>query len=194
MESTSGPVFATLRGERVHLVELGEEHLEAVHRWRSDPEVTRYWIIQSVPTMEELNSWLRRNRESGSLTFAVIDEHGSLIGYTDVFDIDLEHRRCEIALMIGERRSWGRGYAREALSILLGHLFARPDDGGLGMHKVTLAVFAENLAARRVYQACGFQEDGVLRHDMYRDGAWHDQILMSILEDEFRSVSCRSRK
>jgi RimJ/RimL family protein N-acetyltransferase len=90
--------------------------------------------------------------------------------------------------MIGKRESWGKGYAREALSVLLGYLFQSHDDNGLEMHKVKLAVFSENAAARRVYQACGFREDGILRDDMFRAGEWHDQILMSILEDEFREI------
>jgi RimJ/RimL family protein N-acetyltransferase len=56
--------------------------------------------------------------------------------------------------------------------------------GGLGLNKVYLSVFAENIAARRAYARCGFREDGVLREDMLRDGAWHDQILMSVLARE----------
>jgi RimJ/RimL family protein N-acetyltransferase len=189
MSRTTDESPAVRQVERVRLIPLTEVHLPAVQRWRSDPEVTRYWITQEVPDLEQLQRWLDRNRESGTPPYAIIDECGSPIGYAHVFDIDREHRHCEIALMIGERASWGRGYAREALWILLRHLFARSEDGGLGMHKVTLAVFAENVAARRVYQRCGFQEDGVLRDDMYRDDTWHDQILMSILEDEFRSMS-----
>lgn len=179
--------FEVARGERVQLIELDESHLPAVQRWRSDPEVTRYWITRDIPTIVELTDWLHLNRLSGSVTLAILDEHDAPIGYTDVFSIDREHRRCEIALMIGERGSWGRGYAREALTALLQYLFASLEGGGQGMHKVTLAVFAENLAARRVYQACGFREDGVLRDDMYRDGEWHDQVLMSILEHEFNA-------
>jgi hypothetical protein len=27
-----------------------------------------------------------------------------------------------------------------------------------------------------------------LRDDMFRDGAWHDQLLLSVLEDEFMDM------
>ena len=179
---------AELRGARVILVPLTERHLEAVGRWRSDRDVTRYWITQAVPTAAELGAWLDGNRRAGALTWAILAAGREPIGYTNLFGLDREHRRGEVALMIGERGAWGQGYAREALRVLLRHAFAPPEEGGLGLHKVFLSVFAENLAARRVYLACGFREDGVLRDDMYRDGAWHDQILMSVLADEFAAA------
>jgi RimJ/RimL family protein N-acetyltransferase len=175
------PVDPVASSQRLLLRPLRDDVLPAVNRWLGDPEVTRYWIRQTQPSLAELHDWLAANRNAGSITLAIEKHDGTPIGYIDVFDIDLEHRRCEISLMIGERAEWGRGYAREALRLLLGYLFET-----LEMHKVTLSVFADNEAARRVYLACGFREDGVLRDDMYRDGRWHDQILMSILESEFQ--------
>ena len=179
---------ATLRGARITLAPLTAQHLDAVRRWRSDPDVTRFWITQAVPSAAELRAWLVGNRRAGALTWAILAAGGRPIGYTNLFDRDRENRHAEVALMIGERAEWGRGYAREALRVLLRHAFAPPAQGGLGLHKVVLSVFAENAAARRVYRACGFREDGVLRDDMYRDGAWHDQVLMSVLEEEFAAA------
>ena len=176
---------AELRGERVTLAPLDECHLEALRRWRSDPEVTRYWITQASPTRDEMSGWFERNRAAGELMWLIEDEHGQPIGYIDLFDLDGVNRKAELSLMIGERDVWGRGYAREALRTLLRHAFAPVATGGLGLHKVYLSVFAENVAARRAYAACGFREDGILRDDVYRGGSWHDQILMSVLEHEF---------
>ncbi len=173
----------TLPGDRLTLVPLGEEHLAAVRRWRSDPEVTRYWITQDVPTMDVIRAWHARNLASGALVWAVL--HGpEPVGYVTLFDLDDVNRKAELALMIGERSAWGQGFAKETLRVLLGHALASTELGGLGLHKVYLAVFAENVAARRAYAACGFHEDGVLRDDMFRDSIWHDQILMSVLEGQ----------
>ncbi len=188
MSDSSGTRPAELRGERVKLVPLDERDLETLRRWRSDPEVTRYWVTQAPPTPDEMQAWLNRNRAEGVLMWIVEDERGRPIGYIDLFNRDEANRKAEFSLMIGERGVWGRGYAREALRTLLHHAFAPVATGGLGLHKVYLSVFAENIAARRAYAACGFCEDGVLRDDIYRDGAWHDQILMSVLEHEFTAL------
>ncbi len=172
-----------LTGERLRLVPLGVEHFEAVRRWRSDPEVTHYWITQDVPTAAMIQQWYERNRTAGALLWAVMLGDDP-IGYVTLFDVDPVNRKAELALMIGERRAWGQGFAKETLRTLLRHALAPKEAGGLGLNKVYLAVFSENVAAQHAYAACGFHEDGVLREDMYRDGTWHDQILMSVLKRE----------
>ncbi|MFS8531446.1 GNAT family N-acetyltransferase [Sphaerobacter thermophilus] len=185
MVARTPPEPASLQGDRITLTPLGEADLDDVRRWRSDPDVTRYWITQVVPTRAEMRAWLARNRREGALLWVIRDERRHRIGFVTLFGIDPEHRKAELALMIGERDIWGQGYARETLRVVLRHAFTPTSYGGLGLHKVWLCVVAENQAARRAYVACGFREDGVLREDLYRDGVWHDQILMSILEDEF---------
>jgi len=177
--------LATLNGERVSLVPFEESYLDLVRAWRSDPEVTRYWISTAAPTEDQMRAWLEYNRRRRTLTWLIRDETGQPIGYTNLFDLHPLHRRAEVSLMIGDKSRWGQGYATEALRTLLRHAFASPADGGLGLHKVYLEVFAENTPARRAYARCGFVEEGVRREDMFRDGAWHDHITMSILDREF---------
>lgn len=178
---------ATLTGPRLRFVPLRPEHFDAVQRWRSDPEVTRYWITQDIPDQAAIRQWYERNQANGSLVWAILHADEP-VGYVTLFERDDVNRKAELALMIGERSVWGQGFAKEALTTILRHAFTPADTGGLAMHKVWLAVFAENVAARRAYQAIGFREDGILREDMFRDGTWHDQLLMSVLDDEFNDV------
>ncbi len=182
MSDTESP--RTLSGQRLRLVTLGPEHFAAVLRWRSDPEVTRYWITKDIPDDAMIREWYEQNIADGALVWTALHQD-SPIGYVTLFDIDPVNRKAELALMIGERNAWGHGFAKEMLRILLGHALAPAQLGGLGLNKIYLSVFAENVAARRAYASCGFREEGVLREDMYRDGAWHDQILMSVLAREF---------
>ena len=53
-----------------------------------------------------------------------------------------------------------------------------------------------NDRARHVYENFGFRKEGIMRDVIYRDGAYHSLVLMSLLETEYRSekASTRSRK
>ena len=57
---------------------------------------------------------------------------------------------------------------------------------GLNLHKVRLTAAAYNERGLRAYSRVGFREEGRLRDDRWLDGQYHDTVMMSILEAEWR--------
>jgi len=55
------------------------------------------------------------------------------------------------------------------------------------VHRIWLAVLDTNDAGRKLYETEGFQVEGKYREGVFRDGKYRDYILMSILEQEYRS-------
>jgi diamine N-acetyltransferase len=53
-------------------------------------------------------------------------------------------------------------------------------------HRLFLDAFVSNDRARHVYESLGFQKEGIMRDAIYRDGAYHSLVLMSLLENEYR--------
>jgi ribosomal protein S18 acetylase RimI-like enzyme len=49
-----------------------------------------------------------------------------------------------------------------------------------GARKLTLRVLGHNAGARRLYAACGFEVEGVLREFFYLDGRYVDDVLMAL--------------
>ena len=75
----------------------------------------------------------------------------------------------------------GRGLGTEAARLILGHGFEV-----IGLHRISLDVFAFNPRARHVYATVGFVVEGVKRDAFAFDGEYVDEIWMSILADEWR--------
>ncbi len=48
-----------------------------------------------------------------------------------------------------------------------------------------LTVSSLNTGGVKAYLKAGFQQEGVLRQACYRDGAYHDKIVMAILRPEW---------
>ena len=92
-------------------------------------------------------------------------------------------RSSDISIILGEKSAWGKGYGSEAMALMLDYGF-----GHLNLHRISLGVFDFNEAAIRFYEKTGFKREGVQRGGYYYDSAYHDIILMSILEDEYREL------
>jgi RimJ/RimL family protein N-acetyltransferase len=113
----------------------------------------------------------------------VAEPAGRYIGGVRLHSISWADRRARLAIGIFDRRFWSRGYGTEAIRLLLRHGF---DD--LGLHRVDLIVLEFNARAIRCYEKCGFVREGVLRDNAYIAGAWHADLLMAVLEHEFRAL------
>jgi UDP-4-amino-4,6-dideoxy-N-acetyl-beta-L-altrosamine N-acetyltransferase len=54
----------------------------------------------------------------------------------------------------------------------------------LNMNRLWLFVLDTNSAALRLYAKAGFKEEGRQRQAIFRDGRYHDYIMMSLLQSE----------
>jgi aminoglycoside 6'-N-acetyltransferase len=52
----------------------------------------------------------------------------------------------------------------------------------------------ENAAELAAVQRVGFQVEGRIRRAQWRGGAWHDQMLLSLLRDEWLRASTDSAR
>ena len=58
--------------------------------------------------------------------------------------------------------------------------------GSLNFHRLAIGVIDINERALRFYEKAGFRKEGVQRDGYYYNHKYHDFVMMSILEDEYR--------
>lgn len=174
-----------LEGERVYLrpVEAASD-LERCLGWINDPEIQSR-LGRRLPisrSMEE--SWFEAQykKDEGFSLAIVLREGDRHIGNCGLHDLDTVNRSAEFGILIGERDAWGRGYGPEAARLLLQFGFDE-----LGLHRIWLRAYSFNRQAVRAYEKAGFTHEGILRGTYYRHGAFHDSIVMSVLEEEWRA-------
>ena len=95
-------------------------------------------------------------------------------------NVSERNHNAELGIVIGEKEYWSQGYGTDAIKTLLRYCFDE-----LNYHKVYLRVYDFNTRGIRCYEKCGFRIEGRLRQHMFRHGAWHDEIVMGVLRDEF---------
>ena len=179
----------SLAGDLVVLRRHAPENLEAFRRWYGDPEVARLTRYQDGPMRTDEIDRFFTARVIGldSLALAVhVKETNRLIGSCAFSQLDGDNGSGLFHITIGEKDCWGQGYGTEATRLMLDHAF-----GALGLHRVSLTVFAFNERAIRSYRKVGFTVEGHAREAIFRDGQYWDEIAMSILEPEWRAIRDR---
>jgi RimJ/RimL family protein N-acetyltransferase len=173
-----------LIGERLVLRPLDVSDLELCLEWINDPEVSAHLGRHRPMSRTMETEWLAGQYKSESdLSLAIALTDGDRhIGNVGLHSIDSTNRSAEFGILIGEPDARGQGYGLEASRLILSYAFDE-----LGLHRVMLRVFPFNDRALRTYARLGFREEGRLRESYHRRGAFHDTILMSILESEWRT-------
>lgn len=171
-------------GARVRLRPLADEDLATLTRWWNDE---RYMGLQGevvrpqpdATRAEVLRLW-SRNDTTGSVGFSVVDAaSGELVGHVTLWGVDALARCGTLALQIGGPFV-GRGYGTDAVRVLVRYAFTE-----LGLHRVQLGVWSFNTRAVAAYERAGFVHEGRRREVVFHDGHWYDEVLLSIVEDEW---------
>ncbi len=176
-----------LVGERIELRRHAQENYRLYGEWYGDPEVWRLTSWAPSPLSPSAVERLFEDRELSSTddSFAIhLKGEEKPIGVISLMNISEANDSAELSVIIGYSEDRHHGYGAEAIDAILRYGFEE-----LGLNRVGLSVFEFNEDATSTYEKLGFHEEGRLRQALKRDGAFHDAILMSVLEPEWREVT-----
>ncbi len=160
--------------DRVHLRPATPADAALMTAIISDPTVDAWWQAPDPPADvaelladEELAIW-------------IVESDGVGIGLviaSEETDPQYRHAGIDIALVDAGQ---GRGLGRDAVRTVARWLI-----DVRGHHRLTIDPSLANERAVRAYTAVGFRPVGAMRrYERWRDGSWHDGLLMDLLADE----------
>lgn len=173
-----------LEGERVYLRPANPEDVPGYFGMLFDPELRRLTGTQEVFSFPGIERYIEKKSQdsSGILLLIALSDNDQVIGDIALQDIDHVNRNAGLRIAIQTDGHTGKGYGPEAIRLMLEYGF-----GVLNLHRVELQVFGYNERAIKAYEKVGFTREGVQRQGLYYNHRYHDSILMSMLEDEFRA-------
>ncbi|MEU9123306.1 GNAT family protein [Streptomyces sp. NPDC048506] len=173
----------TLTGERVLLRPVTADDVPALLPMFRDTEATRLTGShgEDEPDETRLRAWYdTRWHQNDRLDLAVVERAtGDVIGEAVLNEWDPGNESCGFRICLVPA-SFGQGLGTEATRLIVGHGFEE-----LGLHRISLEVYAFNPRARRVYEKVGFVPEGVLRDALLWEGERVDAVVMSMLAPEW---------
>ncbi len=172
-----------LRGESVVLRAVEREDLKRMHAMERDLELTMLgngdW--QPVPLAALERQWEKQLEDDERARF-VIEVAGKVVGGIGLYRRNRQQGTTQFGMGIYDREYIGKGYGREALTLLLDWAFRIQN-----WRKISLETFHGNERAIRLYRASGFSEEGRFKQHVYFDGAYVDLIIMALLRSEWEA-------
>ena len=149
--------------------------------WFEDQEVSRYnahgKFFKTRAYFEEYVGALNREDRVVWALCHVKDGH---IGNASLQQISFLNRTAEFAILLGDKRHWGRGVGRLVGQALLRHGFMKLD-----LERIHCATAASNAGMQKLALALGMTLEGRRRRHLFLEGARVDVLEYGILREEF---------
>lgn len=125
------------------------------NKWNNDKEVSRYLGLHPPYTLSSTRRWYNKiSRDPDSYLFIIETKSKKPIGYLKIECTPRgEKTFCELHILIGDRKSWGKGYGTDAVQAATTHSFL-----SLRAKKVIAHVRVENTASQGLFEKCGFKK------------------------------------
>ena len=173
--------MVNLVGEKVVLRALEPADLDMLYRTEND---TGLWIVSDTITpfsKHILKQYISQSHrdiyDAKQLRLAICLQNNELIGFVDLFDFNPQHRRAGIGLVITDSEHRGKGYAKDALQVLIAYCFQT-----LQLHQLYCDITEDNIDSLRLFKSVGFQEIGKKRDWICNNHSYKSVIMFQILK------------
>ncbi|GAA0134608.1 GNAT family protein [Paenibacillus sp. YSY-4.3] len=182
-----GGHIPVIESERLRLRRMERSDAERMFLFWSDPEVVKYMNIPPFASVEDTLEMIQLlnglSESEDTLRWGIeLKEEGQLIGSCgfNVWELSGAYRG-EIGYDLGSEY-WGFGYMSEAMRMLLPYGYQT-----IGLNRIEALVDPRNAASRRLLQAFGFAEEGLLRQYQKTEEGFVDLLMFSLLRQEYYS-------
>jgi len=166
-----------LKGQHIQLRAIEPSDIDVLYQWENDTETWMVSNTQSPYSRFVLEQYITSSHQDiysvKQLRLIICNEENKAIGSIDLFDFDPNHLRAGVGILIAEKADRKKGYASEALNLLMDYCFSV-----LNLHQLYCNITIDNEPSILLFQKHGFQITG-MKKQWVRDGdSFKDELLL----------------
>lgn len=168
-------------GEKVMLRAIEESDNEMLLELLNDHETEAMLGGWSFPqSMKDQLKWYKDLNEGKSVLRCAIVVNNKAIGTLIMNQIDYKNGTAciNIKLVSGEYR--GHGYGTDAVKTICHYAFCE-----LRLNCLYALVLEYNTPSRRLFEKCGFVQEGILRARCFKNGEYNNYVSYSALRGDY---------
>ena len=179
-----------LYGKKVVLRAVEEEDIEMLRELTNSPDFEKMIVGWSFPvSKKEQHEWFVNCRNSDSrLRFIIETKQDGAVGMIGLRDIDWKNGSAYgLGMRIAKQEIRTRGLATDAWMTLMRYAFDE-----LRLNRINGSALEYNAASLRVCEKVGFKVEGVQRKAVYKDGKYHDVVMMGCLKSDYEQLTANN--
>ena len=179
-----------LVGELIQLRAMEPSDLDRLYKWENDTTIwsvsgtlapfSRFVLEQYLASSHQDIYSNKQLRLLIDLTVHDEEEDDDAdqrsIGCIDLFDFDPKNRKAGVGILIADRADRGKGYATEALTLLVEYGF-----DVLDLHQIHSNVRVDNENSVALFKKIGFEITGLKQDWILDGGKWYDEYTMQLI-------------
>ncbi len=170
-----------LRGENINLRALDPSDLDVLYNWENDTSIWK--VSQTIaPFSKNILAKYLENAHQDIFTAKqlrlMIEKDNTPIGTIELFDFDPVNLRCGIGIWIVDEENRRKGYAKEALTLIIKYAFSN-----LHLNQIYCNISSRNQASINLFGSLDFQLVGVKSKWNNTPEGWEDELLFQLLCD-----------
>jgi diamine N-acetyltransferase len=175
----------TLHGIRIRLRAIEPDDLDILYSWENDQ---KFWQMSNTLapfSRQVLRQYLGQahldifQARQLRLVIEAIDSEKP-VGLIDLFDFEPQHQRAGIGILIGDPAEWGKGYAKEAIYLLLRYVFTV-----LLLNQVYCSIDETNTSSVNLFKNSGFRVTGIREKWNRSLTGWTNEWFLQITSEEW---------
>jgi len=176
-----GPI---IQGKLVSLRPPRPDDAPLMITWFEDLEITRFLALRHPPNLEYEKEWLDKVARDPNSVIWVVEHDGTVVGVTGIHEINWKFGYGTTGTIIGDKRQWGKGLARELMQLRARYAFIE-----LPLRKLKSQYYDGNVASGRAQAAAGYREVGRGRKEVFIGGEWRDVIMTEVLREDWEKAN-----
>jgi RimJ/RimL family protein N-acetyltransferase len=170
------------KGKKTLLCPLEIGDASVIYRGINHPDSYSFLLSTDPKGLGYEEEWIKSKQKSDGkdITVGICTLEGELIGTMGLHQIDHLHGRAITGSVIFDEKYRNQGYGTDAKMVLLDYAFNML---GLAVVESRAIGFNDRSAAYSV--KCGYKVEARLRSRFFRFGQRHDEIILSVLREEW---------
>ncbi len=171
-----------LTGNQILLRAIEKTDIDVLYTWENN---TDHWRVSNTQTpfsrhvLTQYIDTAHLDIYSVKQLRLIIDEcsnESKSVGCIDLFDFDPNHLRAGVGILIAETTDRKKGYASEALTLLINYCFET-----LNLNQLYCNIAVDNESSILLFKKHGFEITGVKKNWIRERSGFKDELLLQLL-------------